>query len=176
MPADSPDVITPRLVALGSVIEWSASMENILRDAFCSLVGSKFAATVAAGQPTGWLIGECRALTKVHREMTDAQRQAILDALDRCEHANRRRNDLVHGMKTASRVSDGHLQTIRSRKNTHVPVVTPWTPDTIYEAGAALLHAGLDLFAAIQNAVSPEMMVIGDALAWEDRQRGEGAS
>jgi hypothetical protein len=48
--SEPPDVITARLIAFGQVVEWSASMEDILRSAFCSLVGSKYAAILAGGQ------------------------------------------------------------------------------------------------------------------------------
>jgi hypothetical protein len=49
--------------------------------------------------------------------------------------------------------------------------------DTCHYSGAAteLLKANLALFAAVQEAVSPETMVIADALAWEDRRRAPDA-
>ena len=170
---DAADLITERLIALGQVIEWSASMESTLRSAFCALVGSKFAAVVAGGQSADWLIGQCRALAEAHKELPADTRQAIKDALGLCEAANRRRNVLVHGVKTGSRVPDGALRTIRSRRNTHVPDVETWTPAEIREAAGALVSAAGTLFAAVQGAVSPEIMVIDDALAWEDRRRHE---
>lgn len=169
--SDEPDIMAQRAMALGMVVEWSAMMEHTLRNAFCSLVGSKFAAIVAGGQTAGWLIEYCRKLADSHREFSDEARRAIKDALSACAVANDRRNHLVHGIKTASRASDGYLRTIKSSRGTHVPVVQAWLPVDIREAGAALLHADLRLFAAIQAAVSPEMMVIGDALGWEDARR-----
>jgi hypothetical protein len=176
MPPDSPpDVITPRLIELGMVTENSASMENVLRSAFCSLVGSKFAATVAGGQSAGWLIAQCGALTAVHREMPETDRQAIERALQKCSAANDDRNILVHGVKTASSVPSGNLQTIRSRRNKPVPEVRPWTLAEIHAVVWALTEATGDLFAAIMAAVSEEMMVIDQALAWEERRMQEGA-
>lgn len=74
-------------------------------------------------------------------------------------------------IKTASSAPDGSLQTIRSRLRSHSPVITTWTPAEIRNAGAALLRAGLGLFGAVQQVVSPEMMVIGDRLGWEDHWR-----
>jgi hypothetical protein len=170
-----PDVITARLLALGRVIEFSASMESILRSAFCSLVGSKYAAILAGGQTADGLIEDCKALTQAHHEMPPEHRKAILAALERCKIANQRRNVLVHGVKTASRVTDGALQTHRSRRRSHVRAIEPWTPQTISEAAAEPLDAGLELFAAMQNAVSPEVMVMDEALAWEERRRAEKA-
>lgn len=189
MPADSaggapdePDidsgalVINARLIALGKVVEWSASMEYVLRDTFCSLVGSKYAAVVAGGQGAEWLIIQCKALLDVHHEMTDEQRGRVRAALQRCSDANQRRNILVHGVKTASRASDGALSTVRSRRNRHQPDIEPWTPATIEQAAGELVLAGGDLRAAMFDAVTPEIMVIADALGWEDRRRGQSAS
>lgn len=173
MTSEAPDVITARLVTLGKVIEWSASMETILRSAFCSLVGSKYAAILAGGQTADGLIEDCKALAHAHHEMRPEHRDAILAALERCKAANQRRNVLVHGVKTASRATDGALQTVRSRRRSHISVKESWTPETISQAAGELLQAGLELFGAMQNAVSPEVMVMDDALAWEDRRRAE---
>jgi hypothetical protein len=172
--SDPQDVINARLLALGQVIEWSASMEEILRSAFCSLVGSKYAAILAGGQTADGLIEDCKALTRAHHEMSSEHSEAILAALERCKAANQRRNALVHGVKTASRAADGALQTIRSRRRSNVPAIEPWTPQTISEAAGELLRAGLELFGAMQKAVSPEVMVLDQALAWEERRRAQG--
>jgi len=65
------------------------------------------------------------------------------------------------------------LRTIRSRRRSNTPTVEPWTPDTIREAAAELVMAGQELRGAMENAVSPEVMFIGEALAWEERRRAE---
>lgn len=173
MPTDPIDVITQRLVELGMVTETSATMESTLRSAFCSLVGSKYAATVAGGQAASWLIDQCRALTTVHREITAEHKQAIMDALDKCKSANEKRNTLIHSVKTASSVPDGSLQTIRSRRSTHVPVVQPWTLTEIHAAVCELAKANSSLFAAMIAAVSEQMMVLDHALAWEEKRAHE---
>lgn len=162
------DIITARLISLGSVIESSAFMEYTLRNAFCSLIGSKYAAIVAGGQTASWLIDQCQALTDAHRDMPRQHREAIRAALERCRTANERRDRLVHGVKTASRVPDSALGTAQSRNRTRTPAVRTWTPDTIHEAARELLQADLALFGAMENAVSPRQMVIGDVLGGED--------
>jgi hypothetical protein len=91
------DMQTQRLLALGTVITVSGAMEDVLRDAFCALVGSKFAAVVAGGQGADWLIGYCRALVEAHVELPEASRNSVKDALQLCRSANERRNQLVHG-------------------------------------------------------------------------------
>lgn len=57
---DPMNILTTRLAALGQVIESSAFMEYTLRNAFCSLVDSKYAAIVAGGQSVNWLIEQCK--------------------------------------------------------------------------------------------------------------------
>jgi hypothetical protein len=171
--SDLPGDMKARLMALGQVIEWSAHMEYTVRNAFCSLVGSKYAAVVAGGQSASWLIDQCKALTDAHKDMPVDHRESIKAALERCRAINERRNHLVHGVKTASGASDGALQTMKSRLRTYAAIVEPWTPATIQKAAAELLHADLALFAAVQQAVSPEIMVIADTLGWEDHYRGQ---
>jgi hypothetical protein len=143
-------------------------MESMLRDAFCSLVGSKFAAIVAAGQNTTWLIEQCRALTDAHREMPESARDAIKEALKHCASANEKRNELVHAMKTAVTVRDGSFQTIRSRHRNYKPTMQKWTPESLNEAAFELSRSTSELLTAIEVAVGPRMAVIGDALGWED--------
>jgi hypothetical protein len=150
-------------------------MEDILRSAFCSLVGSKYAAILAGGQSADALIEDCKPLARAHHGMLPEHRDAILAALERCKAANQRRNVLVYGVKTASRATDGALQTHRSRRRSHIPATEPWTPQTISAAASELLLADLELFGAMQNAVSPEVMVIDQALAWEEHLRAEEA-
>jgi hypothetical protein len=69
---DPMNILTTRLAALGQVIESSAFMEYTLRNAFCSLVDSKYAAIVAGGQSVNWLIEQCKALADVHHDMDRA--------------------------------------------------------------------------------------------------------
>jgi hypothetical protein len=151
-------------------------MERNLRSAFCSLVGSKYAAVVCAGQSVNWLIEQCRALVSVNLELTSEHQDAIRAALAACAAADKRRNVLVHGEKTASRVSDGSLMTIRSRLRTIDPQIESWTPATIREAAGEQVTAGLQLFGAMQSAVSPRVMVLDNALAWEIRRHEEAGT
>jgi hypothetical protein len=161
---------------LGLVTSWSAQMEYTLRNAFCSLVGSKYAAVVAGGQSTDWLITNCRDILKVHREIAPDRRDAVLAALSECEKANKRRRTLVHGMKTGASASDGQIHTILSQWGKHVYKMEPWLPSQIYEAAAALLQASIALFHAMEQAVDSQTMVISDLLAWEEAQARKAAA
>jgi hypothetical protein len=169
---DPQDIETERLIALGLVIEWSAGMESSLRSTFCSLVGSKYAAVLAGGQAAETLIEDCLALLGANREIADAHKAAIKTALMQCREANKRRNVLVHGIKTPSGAADGSLRTLRSRRRSHLPDSEPWTPADIRAAATALAGASQALRRAMYAAVSPQLMVIGEALAWEELRAG----
>jgi hypothetical protein len=164
--AEKPGTVNDYMAALGGVVVSSATMEHFLREAFCSLVGSKFAAIVAGGQAVTWLIGQCEALSDAHRELPEATRQAIRDDLRLCRDANSRRNDLMHGLKAPVEMG---LETMRSRKNTYAPAVKTWKLSEIRAVSHALAAAGFGLHAAMVSALGPEVVNIGEALRQEDR-------
>jgi hypothetical protein len=164
--AENPITEDDYLVALGGIVVSSATMEQLLREAFCSLVGSKFAAIVAGGQGAAWLIDQCEALNDAHRELPEATRQAIRDKLRLCRDANNRRNDLVHGLKAPSETG---LETMRSRKNTYVLAAKTWKISDIRAVSHALAEAGFGMHAAVVSALGADVAYIGEALRQEHR-------
>jgi hypothetical protein len=170
---DDPTDNTVLVFALGSVVEQSARMEWVLRSAFCVLVGSKYAAIIAGGQPLTWLLDNCKALVRANLEMTQEQIADIDAALTACSTANERRNVLVHGLSRPGDEPDG-LEKARSRRRTDVPHISQWTVDTIDEVGYQLVYATGLLLKAIQSAMGLEAMGMGRALARE-RERLEQA-
>jgi hypothetical protein len=159
---------TERLLALGSVITASGALEDLLRDAFCALVGSKFAAVVAGGQGADWLIGYCKALVEAHMELPEASRESVKAALQLCRSANERRNQLVHGAKTVSTQPDGAFEVLRSRRHQYKLLVQQWTPAQIEDVADALGHAYEELHTATFEAVGPDIAVLSDQLEWEE--------
>jgi hypothetical protein len=160
---------TERLLALGSVLIAAGALEDLLRDAFCALVGSKFAAVVAGGQGADWLIGYCKALVEAHMELPEASKESVKAALQLCRSANERRNRLVHGAKTVSSQQDGTFQVHRSSRHQYKLHVEPWTPAQIGDVAEALGHAHEKLFTAMLDAVGPEdMAMLSDLLQWEE--------
>lgn len=164
----SPDYLDMQMRLLGQVIYWSSVMERTLPSAFCSLVGSKYAAIVAAEMSAAQLIDLCAALVKAHREMPEPKRTAIIDALTLCASANIKRNTLVHGVKTDVTAHDGSFKTIKVRRRDYKVAVEVWTPEALNAACQELGRAHIELFGAMQAAVSSEIMVMDEALAWED--------
>jgi hypothetical protein len=159
---------TERLLALGSVITVSGAMEELLRDAFCALVGSKFAAVVAGGQGAERLIGHCQALVAAHMELPEASRESVKTALLLCRSANERRNRLVHGSWSVSSQPDGASQVLKSRHHQYKLHVEQRTPAQINDVAHALGHAYRELLTAMMQAVGPDMVMLGDQLEWEE--------
>lgn len=143
-------------------------MEDLLRDAFCALVDSKFAAVVAGGQGADWLIGYCESLVKAHMELPEVSRESVMAALQLCRSANERRNQLVHGAKAVSNRPDGAFEVLRSRRHKYQLHVQQWTPAQIDEVAAALGHACQELLTVMMEALGPDITVLSDQLEWEE--------
>lgn len=164
---DSDDRHTERLTLLGEVIELSAGMEGRLRQAFCALVGSKYAAVVAGGQAADWLIEQSKALADAHHEMPDVDRLTIKAALNRCKAANEQRNHLAHSVAVGIRF-DPAFQMVRSRRQKSSSDVRPFTLSDIRAVASELLSAGIALTDIMTEAVGLDLMEISEALIWED--------
>jgi hypothetical protein len=144
------------------------AMEELLRDTFCALVGSKFAAVVAGGQGVDWLIGCCKALVEANVEIPEASRESVEAALQLCRAANEGRNRLVHGAKTVSSRPDGAFEVRRSRRHQYKLHVEQWTPAEIEEVANALGHACQEILTAMVQAAGTDTAVLGDQLEWEE--------
>jgi hypothetical protein len=160
-----------RRYALAQVVEYSVHMEVILRRAFCALIGSKYAAIVAAGQDASWLIDNCRAIVKSHRELSQEGKEAMTEALTACSEAYERRNQLVHGLWNSFDREAEVMVTRRSRRRTFKDVITQWTLHDIQTAGDALRASSEKLIEAIATATGWESMNIWSELVREERQR-----
>lgn len=158
-----------RLQNLGLVVDRGTTLDKTLRDAFCSIIGNKYAVVLTDGRSAEWLIRNCRKVLRKHREITGEHRANILVALDGCESANDRRNDLVNGARTATGASDGRPCTTNDA-GCQADGATETAAEKILDVANALAEANTKLFCAMKNAVSPEVMVIGQALAWEQRR------
>jgi hypothetical protein len=142
-------------------------MESRLREAFCALVGSKYAAVVAGGQSADWLIEQSKALADAHHEMPDAGRQEIKAALNRCKAANKQRNILAHSAAVGLR-SDPGFWMVRSRRYTYDSDVQSFTLTEIHAAADELLSAGICLTKIMADVIKSDTASISESLAWED--------
>jgi hypothetical protein len=87
------------LTALSKITERGIAMEWVLRPAFCCLVSSKYAAVVAGGQSSSWLIDQCDALARINREMTEEGRKAQRVAPLACRSASQQRDTLIRARR-----------------------------------------------------------------------------
>ncbi|MFY9999421.1 MAG: hypothetical protein WAK76_08005 [Trebonia sp.] len=145
----------------------SATMEGRLRQAFCALVGSKYAAVVAGGQAADWLIEQSNALADAHHEMSDVDREAIKTVLTRCKAVNVQRNHLAHSVAIGLRFNPA-FQMVRSRRHKYSSDVRPFTLTDIRAVASELLSAGIALTDVMTEAVGRDLMDISEALFWED--------
>ena len=155
---------------LGLLTVRSSKLEAELRDAFCALVGSKYAVVIAGGQAASWLIDQCQALVRANLEMSVAHKAAMTAALEECREANRQRNSLIHGVKYGGWPS-GRVFTARSRKGTFEETVESWTAETIRAAVSCISAARFALHEAIGDSVSHEVRMMMYALHEETRAR-----
>jgi hypothetical protein len=150
-------------VYVGLITQLAVRLERSPDHVCRALVGSKFAAVVSGGQDASWLIRYCRQLVKVHTELTDAARQALNGALERCSNAVSRRNDLVHSVIVAEPFG-GPVQLVRSRRGTHERTFSSRTVDDIRAVVIALIEAEHDLSDAATRVLGEEVLRVGAQL------------
>jgi hypothetical protein len=146
---------------LGRVVEMAAVMEVSLRIAFTALTGSKYAAVVAASQETHWLIENCDAISRQHRELAQEQRGAIRHALRACRQANHDRNRLVHEAWGADDGGDAaaiNAAPVPGTRRGHQPGGPVWTIAEIRAVADAVIVAQQELRAAVAGAFGPESL------------------
>jgi hypothetical protein len=140
-----------RYAALGQLVEAAAVMEIALRMAFCALIGSDYAAVVAGGQETHWLIENCETIARHRADLAVTQRGAIRAALQACRDANRDRNRLVHDAWGTD--PDGTPAALQGTQGSYVITGRTWTTAAICAARDAIVDAQRALLAAIEEAL-----------------------
>ena len=165
-----------RLQTLGLIVDKAAHMDRVLEQAFCALVGSKFARVVASSQNTSWLIEHCVALTDAHLELDAQKRGAIKDALAACKRASEKRNELVHAI-IAGVALGGDPETvhvIRSARKSHKTAISERTLEDLGSVVGALGSADGALGSAIRDAL-PDSWGLWQQLPEEDYRREHGS-
>lgn len=151
-----------RLEALGRVVAAASMMDEELRLAFTAFLGTEYAAVVAAGQATSWLIVYCRALAKVHKHITKEGRERIKEALDKCEAASQKRNRLVHGLWATSA---GQAVSLQSKRHTHFVGHEYWTVEQIDDVTNDLF----DAYTGLGEPIVAELGMTSMTLGWKLR-------
>ncbi len=158
-----------QLVSVGMIVNQAAMLDRVLEQAFCALVGSKYAALVASGQNTSWLTEHCKVLADAHAELPESARQAIAEALKACSAAAGQRNSLVHSI-----VMGGGLDVVmavKGARKSHKVTVTQWTLDEIRGVADKLIRAEHALAGAAESAFGSDWMRFWEQLRREDMER-----
>jgi hypothetical protein len=148
-----------RYQALGQVTEEAALLEIALRMTFRALAGGPYAALMAAGQETHWLLETCEIIADHHHDLDLSQRRAIRDALQDCRHANRDRNRLVHDAWGTG--ADGAPAVIRSARRSYAIAGRPWTEAQIRAVVQAIVAARQGLLTAVEDGLGPDRLTAG---------------
>lgn len=160
------------LRAFGLLTVRAAKLESDLRDAFCCLVGSKYAVVVAAGQQVSWLIDQCQALLKANLEISDDHKAPVKAALEACKSVTEQRNTLIHSVK-ANIAPEGSLMTARSRRGTFQPATETWTLESVRAVNSRVTAARIALKDAINDALSDARDVLGQLRLETDARYSE---
>ena len=151
--------------ALGAIVLESAYLERVLRSTFSALVGSKYAAVVAARLTASALIDDCQHIVEVHPDIPEPHRTALLVTLRSCTSANRARNRIIH---EAWAVRPGNvLVTVQSRRNSHEVAVRTRALHELHRIADQIADAANGLADAIVAALGADCLGIGDQLCHE---------
>jgi hypothetical protein len=153
------------LRALGRAVQEASKFDSALQTAFCALVGSKYAAVVAAGQTTDWLSDYCTALAKVHRELAPEYKTKFLELLKEGKDAAGRRHRLVHDLWASG--PNGTIL-LQRRRRTHEYSTRAWSLKAIESVTRDLTRATVDLELLLIHAFGPEAVTVEAQLRWED--------
>jgi len=157
-----------RFSALGQLVERAAVMEIALRMTFCALVGGRYAAVVAAGQETHWLIESCDALARQRHDIRPDRQDGIRAALQSCRDANRSRNRLVHDAWGTG--PDGTPAVMQSIRHSYLVSGRQWDAGQILAAAADVAEAQHQLLTSVEEALGHQSLeTAGQLLSAETR-------
>ncbi len=148
--------------ALGGIVLESSYMERVLRAAFSSLMGSKYAPAVDSHMSTHNLIETCEQIAEVHTEISADARANLAAALKACKAGNAKRNRVIHDA-WALRPGDV-VVTLKTVKTTQDVEVAARTLPDLQRIADDLGNAAGDLAAAVTATFGPEGMHVEDEL------------
>jgi hypothetical protein len=154
-----------QLKALGRVIQAASLFEDSLRGAFCSLIGSKYAAVIAGSEQASNLIEKCTWLAKARMEIRDDQKNGILSALSKCKDANGKRNRFVHDVWAFGPNAVTHL--MRRQRLGYQITAQAITTEEIDQLAGDLTSSSSELLNILFDALGPEQATVEAQLRWE---------
>nr|WP_221374791.1 hypothetical protein [Actinoplanes polyasparticus] len=155
-----------RYLALGELVDAASTFEMQLRAALCALVGSKYAAVIAAGMMAGELIENSAAVAKRHREITEPARSRLTEILSLAKALSEARNRLIHDVWAFGGPEGPVL--MRSKRRDHTLPTSGTSVAAVQETAQALRAVTFDLHEALRDAFGLEIATIESQLRWED--------
>ena len=151
--------------ALGGVVLESAYLERVLRAAFSALVGSKYVAVVDARLTVAALIEDCERIARYHTDISDPDRDRLLETLKACQEANLLRNRVIHD---AWATRPGNVTvTLHGSRNSHDVKVTMRTLAEVQQTADRVADAVDEVKAAMTAALGPGWILVEDQLRQE---------
>jgi hypothetical protein len=151
--------------ALGGIVIESAYLEQVLRASLGALTGSKYTAAIDGRIMAHALIEDCRHIARVHTDLAEPARAALIGALDDCDAANRKRNRVIHDA-WAYRTGDIMI-TLQGQRDPQDLTTVAGTVDELTDLVGQIGTAAAALSAAVTNALGADSLRIGDQLRLE---------
>jgi hypothetical protein len=151
--------------ALGGVVIESAYLEQVLRASLGALTGSKYTAAIDGRIMAHALIEDCRHIARVHTDITESAKAALIGALDDCDAANRKRNRVIHDA-WAYRTGDIMI-TLQDQRGPQDITTAAGTVDELTDLAGQIEAAAATLSAAVTNALGADSLRIEDQLRLE---------
>jgi hypothetical protein len=135
-----PEEAAQMLMAVGFVAWASAQVDEVLRQLFCGLEGSKYAAVTAGGQGTNWLAQACKALAKWRDDVSVDHKNELFKLLESINKRMEKRHSYVHSIWVFQEPG-GQAYFAQSRRHSYFETPHLATPDEVIETGHALVAA-----------------------------------
>ncbi len=128
------------LMAVGFVALAAARLDEVLRELFCGLEGTKYAAVTAGGQGTQWLVDACVALAKQRNDVSAEHGTALSKLFLSIKDPMKKRNSYIHSIW---QFDEPGREAYFAQSRRHYYSETPhWaTLEKVIETGRALAEA-----------------------------------
>lgn len=159
------------LLALGSVVRSASMADNVLRDLYCALIDSAYAAITAGGQMTDWLLTHCRALLKAKLDLPEDKKAELDGLLGEVKELANRRNRFVHDVWLTGLQSGDQL--MQSRRHSHRLSLSPVDLDVLISTAQRFGRVAFDIHMWIFTNLGVEATGRGSQLRYiESQMRG----
>jgi hypothetical protein len=160
-----PEEAAQMLMAVGFVAWASTQVDEVLRQLFCGLEGSKYAAVTAGGQGTTWLVQACKALAKWRDDVLLEHKNELFKLLTSINQRMEERHSYVHSIWKFHEPG-GQAYFAQSRRHSYFETPHLATPDEVIETGRALVATRQSVTAWMDTAGVKGKDLAG-AMKWE---------